>query len=108
MFESDEVYDDLSEFETSIDICIVYNSSMYTDMIYKKILVYRFKNGKVDLFLGLNDKGFSNSEELSVLLADIEIDRNEYIKRQEILYDQIFGTECQTDSYKKFFNEKFR
>lgn len=108
MSDSDEVYDDLAEFEKSIDICIVYNSSMYTDMIYKKILVYRFKNGKVDLFLGLNDKGFSNSEELNVLLADIEIDRNEYIGRQEILYDQIFGTECQTDSYKKFFDEKFR
>lgn len=108
LLDSDEIYNDLAEFEKSIDICIVYNSSMYTDMIYKKILVYRFKNGKVDLFSGLNDKGFSNSEELKELLTDIEIDRDEYIEGQEMLYDQVFGTECQADSYKKFFDEIFR
>ena len=108
MLDSDEIYNDLAEFEKSIDICIVYNSSMYTDMIYKKILVYRFKNGKVDLFPELNDKGFSSSEELKKLLTDIEIDRDEYIEGQEMLYNQVFGTDCQADSYKKFFDEIFR
>ena len=57
--ETDIVYDDLAEFERKIDICVVYNSSMYTDMIYKKIPVYRFKNGKIDLFTELGDRGLA-------------------------------------------------
>lgn len=106
--DTDIIYDDLKKFESSIDICIVYNSSMYTDMIYKKILVYRYKNGKVDLFPELDDKGFSDCEELKYLLEEINGNRDRCIERQKCLYDQIFGMECKEDSYRRFFGETFQ
>lgn len=100
--EFDVVYENLEEFERDIDVCIVYNSSMYTDMIYKHIFVIRFKNGKVDLFPELNDSGFSTGKELADWLSQINDRHIEFVQAQEMLYKKVFGEECTADSYKNF------
>lgn len=100
---NDEICGNLQEFERTVDICVVYNSSMYTDMIYKKILVYRFKNGRVDLYPGLGDHGFTNVEELKTIINNVETKRNECIDSQTELYCKIFGQECNADGYSAFF-----
>ena len=106
--ETDIICDDLAEFEKSIDICIVYNSSMYTDMIYKKILVYRFKNGKVDLFPEINDRGFSTAPQLNDLLKQITENFELFKKQQDGLFDLFYGESCKPDSYRNFFDVIFR
>jgi hypothetical protein len=107
LMDCDKVYDNLEEFERDIDACIVYNSSMYTDMIYKKILVYRFKNGVIDLYPELQDRGFTNAAELKSILDQI-VHRNEFcITEEEKLYNAIFGSHCTDQSYKQFFDKSF-
>lgn len=107
ILETDVIYDRLDEFEENIDICIVYNSSMYTDMIYKRIPVYRFKNGKVDLFRGLKDGGFWDQNQLTALLKDMDESMNNCLQEQDRLYDCVYGDACGEDSYRKFFEEMF-
>lgn len=102
-----EIYENLDNFEQDIDMCVVYNSTMYTDMIYKHIPVYRFKNGKVDLFKDLNDKGFSDSAELQEIVGMLECDPEKAIREQRALYERIFGKNCGADSYRKTFRKRF-
>lgn len=104
--ETDIVYDDLAEFEREIDICVVYNSSMYTDMIYKKIPVYRFKNGKIDLFTELEDRGFSNSDELRKIFKKIQSEPETVLQEQLGVFDQVFGSECTAVAYRDFLKNK--
>ena len=99
MLPSDVICDDLAEFERSVDFCVVYNSSMFTDMIYKRVPVCRFKNGKVDLFPQLQDNGFRNADDLRALLVDPT-------SITDSLYQQVFGADCGSDSYRRFFDEK--
>ena len=100
--ETDCICDSLEEFENRIDLCIVYNSSMFTDMIYKKNPVVRYKNGKVDLFPELSDKGFTNSEELKQIILEFN---NENFKQSQIdLYNKVYGDTCNNMSYKNYFN----
>lgn len=104
--DTDIVYDNLAEFEQKIDICVVYNSSMYTDMIYKKIPVYRFKNGKIDLFTELEDRGFSNSDELQKIFQRIQSEPDAVLQEQLGLFNQVFGSECTAVGYREFFENK--
>lgn len=108
LFDNDVIYDDLQEFEKDIDLCLVYNSSMYTDMIFKRIPVYRFKNGKVDLFQSIQDEGFTNKEELLQIFQNLIEEFDKIITEQKKIYDVIFGLECQADSYRRFFEETFK
>lgn len=103
---SDVICDDLAEFERTVDLCVVYNSSMFTDMIYKHIPVIRFKNGKVDLFPQVQDEGFENAETLRNVLAETSADEHGYAAKQAALYRQVFGEECGEDGYRRFFCEK--
>lgn len=102
---TDIVFDDLQQFENSIDVCIVYNSTLYTDMIYKKKIVYRYKNGKVDLFSNLGDSGFKNQCELKECLQEMLLDFESCKKYQETLYRKVYGEEVGSNSYKLFFQE---
>lgn len=104
--KSDVVCDDLAEFERTIDLCVVYNSSMFTDMIYKRVPVYRFKNGKVDLFPQVQDIGFWDAEALRRLLTEMNEDLQSCTDKQEEVYDRIFGEDCKSNSYWRFFCEK--
>ena len=101
--DDNTIYDTLDEFESNIDLCIVYNSSMYTDMIYKKIPVIRYKNGKVDLFPELDDKGFSTPGQLIDIINLYNDDYDRFLEMQRSLYDKVFGNQCGKDSYKEFF-----
>ncbi len=104
--QMDIICDDLAEFEDTIDLCVVYNSSMFTDMIYKHIPVCRFKNGKVDLFPQVQDTGFRDGETLRTMLKGMEMDLQGSLAGQKALYDLIFGDDCKSDSYGRFFSEK--
>ncbi len=107
LFETDVIYDNLNDFEKDIDICIVYNSSMYTDMIYKRIPVYRFKNGKVDLFPEISDQGFTDINGLKDILMGYINHPKEQIIQQNLLYQKVFGDECGAESYRIFFKNQF-
>ena len=99
LLPSDVVCDDLAEFERTIDFCVVYNSSMFTDMIFKRIPVCRFKNGKVDLFPQLQDTGFRDANTLRAILSDVT-------SAPDALYEQVFGADCGSNRYRRFFDEK--
>lgn len=102
---SDQICESLSDFEREVDLCIVYNSSMYTDMIYKRIPVIRYKNGNVDLFPEIRDRGFSNAEELRRVLQDFTADHERLIRNQDEIYLQVFGEHCGADTYGWFFRQ---
>lgn len=104
--QSDVICDDLAEFERTIDLCVVYNSSMFTDMIYKHIPVSRFKNEKVDLFPQVQDTGFRDANTLRTLLEEMAAEPQGCIARQQELYDRVFGGNCKSDSYRRFFCRK--
>lgn len=106
LWKTDVVCDDLAKFENAIDLCVVYNSSMFTDMIFKRIPVCRFKNGKVDLFPQVQDTGFRDADTLCELLMEMAADLQGCNARQEVLYERIFGAGCRDDSYRRFFQEK--
>ena len=79
---------------------------MFTDMIFKRIPVCRFKNGKVDLFPQVQDTGFRDADTLCELLMEMAADLQGCNARQEVLYERIFGAGCRDDSYRRFFQEK--
>jgi len=103
--EADEAADSLEAFESAIDLCVVYNSTMYTDMIYKHIPVVRFKNGKTDLYPDLADKGFSSATELRGVLTQMRSEPESFRQSQELLYKQVFGASCGPDSYRDFYRD---
>lgn len=101
--EHDIIFQSLDEFENKIDICVVYNSSMFSDMIYKKVPVVRFKNGRIDLFPELNDVGFSNVEQFQSILNRYHEDYDGFIESQKTIYKTMFGSQCGKNSYRNFF-----
>ena len=103
MRENDFVCEDLKEFEDAIDVCLVYNSTLYTDMLYKKKFVYRYKNGKIDLFPQLSQAIFSTAEELKTLLLKVEAEYESSLLEQKKLYNQVYGEEGTRRTYKAFF-----
>ncbi len=105
--KQDIIENDLEYFESIIDLCIVYNSSMYSDMVYRKIPTIRYKNNKIDLYPDLKDEGFSCVKELKELFAKIDNDYNLFIMEQQEIYGQVFGKECDSKSYECFLNEVF-
>ncbi|MBR1676820.1 MAG: hypothetical protein IJ706_05895 [Clostridia bacterium] len=105
--EQDIIDNDLEHFESNIDLCIVYNSSMYSDMIYRKIPTVRFKNNRIDLYPDVKDKGFSDFHELNELLTEIYNNYKLFISGQQKIYNQIFGEDCNSQSYVRFLSEVF-
>lgn len=103
--KEDEICDSLPAFEQEIDFCVVYNSSMYTDMIYKRIPVMRYKNGRVDLFPALEDRGFSTPEELAAVLDSLRRDPEPFLAKQRHLYERVFGEACGANSYREFYEK---
>ena len=105
MRQTDIVCEDLPSFEKQIDACLVYNSTLYTDMLYKKIAVYRYQNGKINLFPELNDTAFDSEEKLDGILNRLICQPSEALDEQLALRKQVFG-DVDENAYANFFNDK--
>ncbi len=103
--KTDIVCEDLQTFEKEVDVCLVYNSTLYTDMLYKKIAVYRYQNGKINLFPELNDTAFDSVEALDCILNRLTSQPNEALDEQLRLRKQVFG-DVDERAYANFFNDK--
>ena len=105
MRQTDIVCEDLPSFEKQIDVCLVYISTLYTDLLYKKIAVYRYQNGKINLFPELNDTAFDSEEKLDGILNRLICQPSEALDEQLALRKQVFG-DVDENAYANFFNDK--
>lgn len=99
----DIICDNLNEFETVPDFYIVYISTMYTDMIYRKKVVFRYITENSYMYSDLNDITFSNEEELENLIIQARSNYRKVVQNQMSIRKDIYGEDEGMNKYQKFF-----
>ncbi len=98
----ERVFFDLSSFLEAVDVCIVCDSSLYIDLVFKKIVSYRYLDSTKDLYPEISGEVFSDLKSLDELFRLYHYDYEKCIEKQKSLYKQIFGVNELKNQYITF------
>ncbi|MFI3165690.1 MAG: hypothetical protein R3Y45_05360 [Bacillota bacterium] len=101
---SDVVCEDIKEFEKKIDFAIVCKSTLLTDFLYTKQIVFKYVIGEEfnDRFTGMQ---FSTQDQLENLIINGIQDNNVCIDSQHRIRNELFGESVTSESYQIFFED---
>lgn len=103
--KTDVICETLEEFESIPDFYMVYSSTMYTELIYKKKVVFRYSTSRINMFSDLHDMNFENYNTLQKLVTNSRVKYAECIKKLDNIYAEMYGFNRELHSYKEFFKE---
>ena len=101
--DTDVICDDLKEFEMIPDFYITYISTMYTDMLFKKRISFRYATQEPNMFTSLTDTTFSNADELEAVVINARENYAACLEWQKATKQEIFGADEGVNQYQKFF-----
>ena len=94
------------DFASMVELCIMSKSSVYMELLFLGIPVFRFHNNcEKDIFEGLNDFKFSSYEEMEELIREMYFDRKKYLSDFAQVREYCCGKGNIRANYERAINE---